>query len=195
MLVRQTDISSFAQETARSTAFFAAISGYRSNAPSADKLLYLWSCSPTGRRILVVEDEALLALDLQQLLDQRGAEVIGPAGSVSQALEAIHENHIDCALLDVKLGDETADAVAVALEQRSIPTVFVTGYGDGNFPQGFKACPVVEKPYTEEQLLQLIGRIFDQNCSDPVWHLAAVGTTRKCQPRRGMAAIKARADA
>jgi CheY-like chemotaxis protein len=115
-----------------------------------------------GRRILVVEDEALLALDLQQLLGQRGAEVIGPAGSVSQALEAINENHIDCALLDVKLGDETADAVAVALEQRAIPTVFVTACGDGNLPHGFEARPVVEKPYTEEQLLRLIGRIFDQ---------------------------------
>jgi Response regulator containing CheY-like receiver, AAA-type ATPase, and DNA-binding domains len=115
-----------------------------------------------GRRILVVEDEALLALDLQQLLDQRGVEVIGPAGSVSQALEAINENHIDCALLDVKLGDETADAVAVALEQRAIPTVFVTACGDGNLPPGFETRPVIEKPYTEEQLFKLIGRIFDQ---------------------------------
>jgi CheY-like chemotaxis protein len=114
-----------------------------------------------GRRILVVEDEALVALDLQQLLGQCGAEVIGPAASVSQALEAINENHIDCALLDLKLGDETADAVAAALEQRAIPTVFVTGYGDGNLPPGLEARPVVEKPYAEEQLLRLIGRIFD----------------------------------
>ena len=116
----------------------------------------------TGRRILVVEDEALLALDLQELLDQCGAKVIGPAVSVSQALEAINENHIDCALLDVKLGDETADAVAVALEQRAIPTVFVTACGDGNLPLGFEAHPVVEKPYIEEQLLELIGRIFEK---------------------------------
>jgi ActR/RegA family two-component response regulator len=62
-----------------------------------------------GRHILVVEDEALIALDLQRLLDQSGAMVIGPAVSVSQALEVIHENHIDFALLDVKLGDETVD--------------------------------------------------------------------------------------
>ena len=116
----------------------------------------------TGRRILVVEDEALLALDLQQLLDQHGASVVGPALSVSQALEVISENHIDCALLDVKLGDETADAVAVALEQRAIPTVFVTGCGDGNLPPGFEARPVVEKPYIEEQLLALIGRMFEK---------------------------------
>jgi CheY-like chemotaxis protein len=116
----------------------------------------------TGRRILVIEDEALIALELQELLDQRGAKVIGPAVSVSEALEAINENHIDCALLDVKLGDETADAVAAALEQRAIPTVFVTGYGDGNLPPGFEASPVVEKPYTEDQLLNLISRIFDQ---------------------------------
>ena len=103
-----------------------------------------------------------MALDLQQLLDQRGAEVIGPAVTVSQALEAINENRIDCALLDVKLGDETADVVAAALEQRAIPTVFVTACGDGSLPPGFKARHVVEKPYTEEQLLNLIDRIFDQ---------------------------------
>jgi CheY-like chemotaxis protein len=115
-----------------------------------------------GRRILVVEDEALIALDLQELLDQRGAKVIGPAVSVSQALEAINKNHIDCALLDVKLGDETVDAVVAALKQRAIPTVFVTGCGDGNLPPEFKTRPVVENSYTEEQLLKLIGRIFDQ---------------------------------
>ena len=83
----------------------------------------------TGRRILIVEDEALLVLDLQQLLDQRGAEVIGPAGSVSQALDAINENHIDCALLDVKLGDETADAVAEALEQATFGELRSTSPG------------------------------------------------------------------
>jgi hypothetical protein len=63
----------------------------------------------------------------------------------------------------VKLGDETADALAVALEQRAIPTVFVTACSDGNLRQGFEAWPVVEKPYTEEQLLKLIGRILRSN--------------------------------
>jgi DNA-binding NtrC family response regulator len=116
----------------------------------------------TGRRILVVEDEALVALDLQDFLDQRGVEVVGPAASVSQALEAIDGNQIDCALLDMKLGDEMADAVAVALDQRTIPTILVTGYGDGNLPAGFEAYPRLEKPYSEDQLLKLIGRIFDQ---------------------------------
>jgi CheY-like chemotaxis protein len=90
---------------------------------------------------LVVEDEALAALDLEDFLDQRGARVIGPAASVSQALEAINGNQIDCALLDVKLGDETADAAAVALAQWAIPTVLVTGYGDGNLPQVSKRIP------------------------------------------------------
>jgi CheY-like chemotaxis protein len=88
----------------------------------------------SGRRILVVEDEALIALDLQGMLDQRGATVVGPAATVSEALKTITENQIDCALLDLKLGDETADPVAAALKQRAIPTVFVTAYGDGHLP-------------------------------------------------------------
>ena len=118
-----------------------------------------------GRHILVVEDEALIALDLQRMLDQSGAMVIGPAVSVSQALEAIHENHIDFALLDIKLGDETVDPVAAVLAQRAIPTIFVTAYGDGRLPPGFEAHPMIEKPYAEDQLLNLIGSIFSQTGS------------------------------
>jgi DNA-binding NtrC family response regulator len=116
----------------------------------------------SGRHILVVEDEALVALDLQEFLDQRGAKVIGPAASVSQALEAIDGNQIDCALLDMKLGDEPADAVAVALGQRAIPTVLMTGYGDGNLPPGFETYPRLEKPYAQDELLKLIVSIFDR---------------------------------
>jgi DNA-binding NtrC family response regulator len=116
----------------------------------------------SGWHILVVEDEALVALDLQEFLDQRGAKVIGPAASVSHALEAIDANQIDCALLDMKLGDETADAVAVALAQRAIPTIFVTGYGNGYLPPGFESYPKLEKPYDQDELLSLIASIFDQ---------------------------------
>jgi DNA-binding LytR/AlgR family response regulator len=112
----------------------------------------------SGRRILVVEDEALIALDLENLL----ATVIGPALSVSQALQAVNENQIDCALLDIKLGDEIADPVAVALAQRAIPTVLVTACDDGHLPPGFESYPRIEKPYKQHQLLKLIGSIFDQ---------------------------------
>jgi two-component SAPR family response regulator len=118
-----------------------------------------------GRRILVVEDEALIALDLHRLLDQTGATVIGPAVSVSQALEAINENHIDFALLDIKLGDETVDPVAEVLAKRAIPTIFVTAYGEDKLPPGFETHPLIEKPYAEDQLLTLIGSIFSQTGS------------------------------
>jgi CheY-like chemotaxis protein len=117
----------------------------------------------SGRHILLVEDEAFIALDLQHMLDRRGATVIGPAASVSEALDAINANQIDCALLDVKLGDETADLVAAALKQRAIPMVFVTAYGDARLPPGFETHPVIQKPYSEDQLLRLIDSIFDRS--------------------------------
>lgn len=117
----------------------------------------------SGRRILVVEDEALVALGLVHLLDQRGAKVIGPAMSVSQALEVINQSQIDCVLLDLKLGDETADPVAAVLKQRAIPTVFVTACDNGHLPAGFEKYPIIEKPYAEDQLLELIGSIFDRD--------------------------------
>jgi len=116
----------------------------------------------SGRRILLVEDEALIALDLQQMLNRRGATVIGPAASVSQALDAINTNQIDCALLDLKLGDEIAHVVAAALEQRAIPVVFATAYSNARLPPGFETHPVIQKPYSEDQLLKLIDSIFDR---------------------------------
>jgi two-component SAPR family response regulator len=116
----------------------------------------------SGRRILLVEDEALIALDLQNMLDRRGATVIGPAASVSEALDAINANQIDCALLNIKLGDETTHAVVATLEQRAIPMVFVTAYSDARLPPGFETHPIIQKPYSEDQLLRLIDSVFDR---------------------------------
>jgi hypothetical protein len=96
------------------------------------------------------------------MLDQHGAAVVGPAATVSEALKAVNENQIDCALLDLKLGDETADPVVVALVQRAIRTVLVTAYDDGHLPPGFENYPRIEKPYKEHQLLRLVVSIFDQ---------------------------------
>lgn len=82
-----------------------------------------------GKRVLIVEDEALLALELQFAFEDEGAEVVGPAQSVMKALETVaHETDIDIALLDVDLAGEHIFPVAELLRQRQVPFAFHTGH-------------------------------------------------------------------
>jgi CheY-like chemotaxis protein len=113
-----------------------------------------------GRRILVVEDEAMIALDLHEALRDCGATVVGPAGTPDEALAIIEDGTVDCALLDIKLGDEDVSAVAAALERLAVPIIFVTAYSDARLPRGFETRPLVRKPYEQRTLLNLIASIF-----------------------------------
>lgn len=80
-----------------------------------------------GKRILVVEDDFFLADDLRRRLQEHGATVIGPVASVNAALDLIETRRVDAAILDVELDAETAFPIALVLEQRGVPFVFVTG--------------------------------------------------------------------
>src|SRR5271166_3586149 len=94
-------------------------------------------------RILVVEDEALVACGLEILLVERGYEVIGPAPNTAKALKLIARESIDAALLDVDLGRERIDCAAEALAAASVPFIFTTGYsGATALPPAFRDRPV-----------------------------------------------------
>lgn len=114
-----------------------------------------------GRRILVVEDEAMIALDLHEALRDCGATIVGPAGTPDEALAIIQDGKIDCALLDIKLGDEDVSAVAAALESLGVPIIFVTAYGGVRLPREFEFRPLVSKPYEQRALIDLIVRIVN----------------------------------
>ncbi len=81
-----------------------------------------------GRKVLVVEDEMLVAIDYCQCLAQAGAEIMGPFPLVSQALKCVDTSQVDVAVLDYALIDETSDPLQSALERRHIPFVIITGY-------------------------------------------------------------------
>jgi DNA-binding response OmpR family regulator len=81
-----------------------------------------------GRRVLVVEDEILVALDYCQNLAEAGAEVIGPFQTVHDALNCVRKSHIDAAVLDYALTDRNSDMLQSVLESREIPFVVVTAY-------------------------------------------------------------------
>jgi CheY-like chemotaxis protein len=108
-----------------------------------------------GRRLLVVEDDYMVAADLAQELTDRGAEVLGPAGSVGKALALIAAApRIDGAVLDINLGDEKVYPVAEALRARGVPFVFTTGYDAWIVPEAFAAVRRLEKPVDLRALIE-----------------------------------------
>lgn len=114
-----------------------------------------------GCRILVVEDEYMLADELESELEEAGAIVIGPAGTLEGALALINSgDRIDGAILDVNLRGEMAFAAADALMQRGIPFVFTTGYDLSALPPRFADVGRCEKPISIRKVAAAIGRVI-----------------------------------
>jgi CheY-like chemotaxis protein len=112
------------------------------------------------RRILVVEDEALIALWIAEILRGAGATVIGPAGSAAEAVALVGRESIDGAVLDYKMPDGTTEPVADLLAARGVPFVFATGYYRGPFAPEHAGRPRLEKAFAEEELLAALATIF-----------------------------------
>lgn len=110
-----------------------------------------------GRRILIVEDEYIIAADLAQSLEDLGVMVIGPAGSVADALALMADQPaIDAAVLDVTLGAEKITPVADALRARGVPFVFATGYDAWIIPSAYADAPRFKKPVDTRALAQVL---------------------------------------
>jgi CheY-like chemotaxis protein len=114
----------------------------------------------TRRKILVVEDEWIIALDLMTSLERRGFEAVGPAPSVAEALALLDGAGVDAAILDVKLFNETSFEVADHLNERSIPFVFATGYNPTELPPRYNGVSVLGKPMEERELQAALHRMF-----------------------------------
>ncbi|MEQ8403492.1 MAG: PAS domain-containing protein [Oceanicaulis sp.] len=111
-------------------------------------------------RVLIVEDEALIAADLAYLLTEAGYEVIGPAPSVKQALALVSREGCDAAVLDVNLGEVTSEPVAAALNARGAPYVTVSGYAARHRPETMAAAPALTKPVEHGELLAALKAIM-----------------------------------
>jgi two-component sensor histidine kinase len=109
----------------------------------------------TGQRIMVVEDEALVAMALRDALDDMGYAVVGPFGKISEALVALKYNDVDAAILDVNLGSELVYPLADVLAAEGVPFVFVTGYGAEAIDRRFSSAPVLQKPIESHALSAL----------------------------------------
>jgi len=118
-----------------------------------------------GKRLLLVEDEYMIAVDLADALEAAGAEVVGPADTVESALAVLRceDRAIDAAVLDINLNGMAVFPVAEALKVRGIPFVFATAYDEMVVPAAYGDVPLVEKPVSNDELLRLLeGRTMRQ---------------------------------
>jgi len=105
----------------------------------------------SGKRVLVVEDEYLIASDLSRRLVAMGAVVAGPVATIDQAL-ALAEEPLDAAVLDINLREQMAHPVALELERRHVPYVITTGYEKSSLPKSYTGMRTLEKPVAFEEL-------------------------------------------
>ena len=116
----------------------------------------------SGRRVLLVEDEALVAMLLETILEDMGCIPVGPAGTVEDGLAMVADPApLDAALLDVNVVGHQVFPVAEALKARGVPFVFSTGYGEGGLPEAWRGQATIQKPFTEaavrEALMKAMG--------------------------------------
>ena len=115
----------------------------------------------SGARILVVDDDFLISTELDTILADAGATVLGPCRTVAQAERAIKDNNISAAILDFRLGDATALPLAAQLNRHGIPFVFFTG--QSNTRQIETACPcarVISKPFQSRTIVAALADVL-----------------------------------
>jgi PAS domain S-box-containing protein len=113
-------------------------------------------------RVLVVEDEAIVALEIEENLREAGFEVVGPAARVAEALELLNEFGCDAAVLDINLGTETSEPIALFLSEQRTPFVTVSGYSQDQRPSGFSGGAFLAKPLRKEHLVAQLRQCTQQ---------------------------------
>lgn len=113
-----------------------------------------------GMRILVVEDEPLVAMEITSQLEDAGAQVVGPADNALAALALIQQYRFQIALLDANLCGAAVDDIAMALSRAGVPFAFVSGYGRPSLPAGFADAELLPKPFSAAQLLDVAARLL-----------------------------------
>jgi CheY-like chemotaxis protein len=113
-----------------------------------------------GLRVLVLEDETIVLVMIEDLLGDLGCRIVGPAGTVAEALALAEAGGFDAALLDLNLGrGETSYPVADALAQRGIPFAFVTGYTADALVAPHNGRPILEKPFWGDALRNVLEKL------------------------------------
>lgn len=114
-----------------------------------------------GQRVLLVEDEAILAMSVEDMLTQLGCVVVGPALTIAHASALASSERLDAALLDINVGGGNSFAIAEVLKDRAVPFCFITGYGRDGVPEQFLDVPVLPKPYSGAALAGVLAELLN----------------------------------
>lgn len=115
----------------------------------------------TGLKVLLVEDQSLIAMDVEEMLKELSCAEVMTASRASQAIEMIGKTISDLAILDLNLGGETSEGVADELTRRLIPFMFATGYSDGSgIPERFSKVPVAKKSMSKDSLSHALSTLL-----------------------------------
>lgn len=138
-----------------------------------------------GKRIVVVEDDYLLANDICRELRELGATVLGPAPTAFYAIQLIGSKRIDAAVLDVRLHGATVFEVADLLKSQGVPILFATAYDRKSIPDRFSKAPLLEKPLDRERLMSEIHELTRRSVSKlaEVSYLAPVAIAPEAPPQ------------
>ncbi|MEH6676557.1 response regulator [Phenylobacterium sp.] len=115
-----------------------------------------------GRRakVLVLEDEWLIAEQIGTAITGAGYEIVGPVGRVRQAMDLLEREAVDLAVLDINVHEDRSFEVAGRLAAKATPFVFLSGYSDLEIPCGFSDRPLLQKPVDPDNLCRLLGRLL-----------------------------------
>lgn len=111
-------------------------------------------------RVLVVEDEPMIAMMFDDMIQDFGSEVVGPVSGLTEALRLAATADIDAAVLDIKVGGAVVYPVADVLEQRGVPFLFATGYRREALPERFADCTALPKPFTYAMLADALDTVL-----------------------------------
>lgn len=112
-----------------------------------------------GVRVLLVEDQMIVAMQIEDILQAAGCKVVGPVGTLEAAIAMARDEPLDAAVLDVNLDGDKVYPAAEELHSRGIPFILATGYGEQTLPEKWRYRPRLSKPFRREQLEQLLGSV------------------------------------
>lgn len=113
-----------------------------------------------AKRVLVLEDEPVIAMVIEDMLIDLGCEAVGPASDLTDALALAERETLDAAVLDININGQRSYVVADELRRRGIPFIFATGYGEEGVEPGWNA-PVLQKPYRQDQVETALRTLFE----------------------------------
>jgi DNA-binding NtrC family response regulator len=119
------------------------------------------STETSRRRVLIIEDEGMVAMLLEDMLVDLGHEVVAIVGRMDRAKQLISETSADVVLLDVNLNGQQTYALAGELASRGIPFIFSTGYGSAGLKEEWKGMPVLQKPFQARDLERVMRQVLD----------------------------------